>query len=328
MTRYLGCALLVALPWFASCGPGAEDMADPTPSGPEPEAVSLFGEPLSAPELPAETRAEREAELALARESYDRNPDDADAIIWLGRRTAYLGQYGEALRIFGEGVDKFPDDPRMLRHRGHRQITTRRFDLAIEDLERAAAMIAGKPDEIEPDGLPNARNQPTSTSHSNIWYHLGLTYYLLGDFENAARCYRECMKFSTNPDMLSATSHWLYMTLRRLGQHDEAQALLEPIDAAMDVIENRSYHQLLLMYKGEKTPEELRRMQTEGDDGIDFATVGYGIANWHLVNRRPVQAEAIMREIVAGEQWAAFGYLAAEAELYRAGVRLSPAGDR
>ena len=81
----------------------------------------------------------------------------------------------------------------------------------------------------------------------------------------------------------------------------------------MDVIENRSYHQLLLMYKGEQTLEELRRMQLDGDDGMDFATVGYGIANWHLVNRRPVQAEAIMREIVAGEQWAAFGHLQANA---------------
>jgi tetratricopeptide (TPR) repeat protein len=242
MTRSAAFALLLALPWIAACTNGGEESGEPAADGPAAEAVSLYGVPLNPPELPPETLAERQEKLAQARVDHEQNPDDADALIWLGRRTAYLGHYREAIEIFSQGVEKFPDDPRMLRHRGHRYISTRRFDLAIEDLERAAAMIAGKPDEIEPDGLPNDRNQPTSTSHSNIWYHLGLAYYLVGDLENAARCYRECMKFSNNPDMLCATTHWLYLTLRRLGNHDEAEALLEPIDAGMDVIENRTYH--------------------------------------------------------------------------------------
>ena len=44
-------------------------------------------------------------------------------------------------------------------------------------------LVAAKPDEVEPDGAPNARGIPRSTLQSNIWYHLGLAQYLAGDFD-------------------------------------------------------------------------------------------------------------------------------------------------
>lgn len=87
---------------------------------------------------------------------------------------AYLGDYKQAIKIFTEGSVKFPKDARFYRHRGHRFITIRCFDEAIRDFETAAKLVKGKEDEIEPDGLPNARNIPTSTLQSNIFYHLGL----------------------------------------------------------------------------------------------------------------------------------------------------------
>src|SRR5690349_16959693 len=124
-----------------------------------------------------------EAKLAEAQEALRKNPDDADALIWVGRRTAYLGRYQEAIEIFSQGIAKHPEDARFYRHRGHRYITVRNLGPAIRDFEKAAALIEGKPDEVEPDGLPNAKNIPTSTLQSNVWYHLGLSYYLQGDFE-------------------------------------------------------------------------------------------------------------------------------------------------
>ena len=276
------------------------------------EAVSLLGEELFPPALPEDVRLDREAKLAQVRAAAKASPDDAEATIWLGRRTAYLGRYREAIEIYSAGIERHPDHHKLYRHRGHRYITVRDLAGAIRDLEHAAGLIEGLPDEIEPDGLPNARNIPTSTSHSNIWYHLGLAYYLAGNHADAARCYHECMRFGANPDTLCATSHWLYMTLRRLGKDDEARAVLEPIHAEMDIIENNSYHRLLLMYKGELTPEEAMQ---QASGAIDFATTGYGVANWHLYNGRRERAEAILRDVVEGEQWAAFGHVAAEAEL-------------
>jgi len=106
------------------------------------------------------------------------------------------------------------------------------------------------------------------------------------------------------------------MTLRRLGREDEAAELLRSIDAQMDVIENHDYHELLLMYKGERMPEALAD-RAFGDEGVAMATLGYGVANWYLYNDRTAEGRERLRRIVAGEAWAAFGHIAAEADLAR-----------
>lgn len=120
--------------------------------------------------------------------------------------------------------------------------------------------------------------------------------------------------------MLVATSHWLYMTLRRLGRSAEAAAVLEPIREGMDVIENRDYHRLLLLYRGELTPEALLADAADSGNPVGYATVGYGVGNWHLYNGRRAEAVELFRRVIAGGSWASFGYIAAEAELARMGV--------
>jgi tetratricopeptide (TPR) repeat protein len=266
------------------------------------------------PVMSEASRQLHEKNLAEARIAYEKSPGDAEAIIWLGRRTAYLGRYAEAIAIFSEGARKHPQDARMLRHRGHRWITLRQFDRAVADLEHAARLVRGKPDEIEPDGLPNERNIPTSTLQSNIHYHLGLAHYLRGDLPRALEAYRDCAAVSTNPDGVVSSSYWLYSILRHLAREDEARQVLEPISAEMDVIENGTYHKLLLMARREFDPASLAVQDVSTVDGV---TLLYGVANWYLYNGHSARAEELFRQIVAGPQWAAFGYIAAEAELAR-----------
>ena len=307
-----------SLALMALCAVPARPLAaQGTPREPV-EATSLRGEPLRRPALTGAARERMEAQLAEARRAYERAPSDADSIIWLGRRTGYLGRFNEAIRIFSEGIAKHPDDARMYRHRGHRYLTTRQLARAVADFERAYALTRGKPDEVEPDGQPNARNIPTSTLQGNVRYHLGLAHYLRGEFDRALPLYREDVAASAgNPDMLVATSHWLYMTLRRLKRDDEAAAVLAPISKDMDVIENGAYHRLLLLYKGELTPTELLGEPGAAAD-LDDVTTAYGVGNWHLYNGRRAEAEAIFRRILAARsQWASFAYLAAEAEMAR-----------
>jgi len=281
-----------------------------------PEAYSLLGEPLYPILVAPEEKAKLDSNLAQAQAEYDKNPTDPERIIWLGRRLAYLWRYREAIAVYSKGIVLHPNDAKLYRHRGHRYITMREFDNAIADLEKAAKLIRGVPDEIEPDGAPNKYNIPTSTSHSNIWYHLGLAYYLKGGFENALQCYRECMKFSKiNDDMLCATSDWLYMTYRRLGRVDEAQKNLEPIHENMKILENFSYHKRLLMYKGAVAPDSLLNPQNSSD--LDIATQGYGVGNWYFYNGQAEKAKGIFAKIINGKYWAAFGYIAAEADLKR-----------
>jgi tetratricopeptide (TPR) repeat protein len=256
-----------------------------------------------------------EENLSAAKAAFDKDPSSADAIIWLGRRTAYLGRFRDAIAIFTRGIEQHPADARLLRHRGHRSITLRELDRAVADLSKAAALVKGRPDQVEPDGQPNAKNIPTSTLNTNIYYHLGLAHYLRGNFDQALEAYRECLRFSQNPDMLVATSHWLYMTLRRLNRVDEAATVLGSITGDMDIIENASYHKLLMLYKGSERAERL----LSSSSGLDAVTIGYGVGNWHFYNGRRDQAGQIFAGIVAtnASQWPAFGYIAAEAELAR-----------
>jgi tetratricopeptide (TPR) repeat protein len=273
--------------------------------------VGMVAGPATGNQQPATSAVQQlaDAEALLAA-----NPDSADALIWVGRRQGYLGRYDEAIATFSKGVEKFPSDARFLRHRGHRYITTRQFAKAIDDFNVAVALTRGKPDEVEPDGQPSARNIPTSTLQTNIWYHLGLAHYLTGDFDAAARAYAEDLKINPNDDNLVAVTHWAYMTQRRLGHESDAQRLLEPITKDLAVIENGSYHRLLLMYKGELPEADLTKTV---DEGLDLVTTGYGVGNWHFYNGRRQQAREIWEKIVATDQKAAFGYIAAEAELRR-----------
>lgn len=283
---------------------------------PAPEATSLSGKPLFSAPPTGETKIRLEADLARAQADFDRAPSSADAAIWLGRRLAYLGRFRDAIDVYTKGIAAHPDEPRLYRHRGHRYITIRKFDLAAADLSKAAQLISGKPDEVEPDGAPNPKGIPRSTLQSNIWYHLGLAHYLNGHFERALDAYQSGMRVSrVNDDMLVATSDWLYMTLRRLNRDADARAVLEPIKEQMDVIENMAYHARLLMYKGLRTPESVLNLNTADD--IQVATQGYGVGNWYLVNGDRAKAKNVFERVLAGRAWAAFGFIAAEADSAR-----------
>jgi len=263
----------------------------------------------------AEAASVSAANLAIAHEAYEKNPNVSEELIWYGRRMAYTGEYKEAIKIFSEGVKKFPNDARMYRHRGHRYITLRCFDDAIRDFETATKLIKGKPDQVEPDGLPNAQNIPTSTLQSNIWYHLGLAYYLKRDFKKAEKAYLECQKVSKNNDMLVATVYWRYMTLRRSGKAKEAKRLLDSLPKDLDVIENEDYLKLIKLNRGEERPENLLSTIKGDANTLASASLGYGIGNYFLYNGDRDKAIAIFGKIVAGDQWSSFGYIAAEVEL-------------
>lgn len=286
----------------------------PAPSG--VEGISLLGDTLHTPALDSAMQASALAKLDSARAVYQADTNSADALIWLGRRTAYLGRYRESIAIFTSGVERFPEDPRFLRHRGHRYITVRALDSAITDFANAAHLITGTADEVEADGLPNARNTPTSTLHSNIWYHLGLAHYLKGEFEQALAAYQQEAAVASNPDMLVATSWWRYLTLRRLDRAAEADSVLLPITDTLDIIENQAYHNLLLLAKGERSADELLQPVGERDAPAD-AAVHYGVGAWHLVEGRVELADSLFRDLKAKGNWAAFGVIAAEAELAR-----------
>lgn len=281
------------------------------------QAMSLLGDTLRTLPLSATVRARYETQLADARRAFERTPTNVDSLIWYARRLGYLGQLRESIDIYTRGIAQYPGNPWLYRHRGHRYISVRDFPAAIRDLERATQLTAGKPDQVEPDGQPNAQNTPIGTLHSNIGYHLALAYYLQGNWAKAAEVAAGEVKAATNDDRRVSMAHWWYMALRRAGRTADAANVLEPMSRDMRVIENHGYHKLILLYKGVLPVDSVLTVGPGGELSVQDASVAYGVANWHLYSGRSAQAEALFKRIVAGGQWGAFGTIAAEAELAR-----------
>ncbi len=271
------------------------------------QAISLFGDSLFSSE-PGEKTVKK---YELAKSIYNSDKNNADNLVWFGRWTAYTGNYKEAIKIFTKGTEQFPEDARFYRHRAHRYISTRQFDLAIKDLEYASELIENKKDMVEPDGMPNAINMPISSLHSNIRYHLGLAYYLSNQLEKALEVYRKDVALATNDDKMVSSSHWLYMISRLLNDEETANRVLEPINREMNIIENFDYHQLLLFYKGELIDTDLlgENYDVQVSDGM-----AYGIANYYFYNGETEKAKSMLEKIISGKQWASFGFIAAEAD--------------
>lgn len=276
------------------------------------EETSIFTTPLGKVFKRSEPSPKLLDAYAKAKETYEANPQDLESIIWHGRRTAYLGRYTDAIAIYSEGIEIFPNEPRLYRHRGHRFISIRQFDKAISDLEKAGQLIEGAENQVEQDGMPNAQNIPVSTLHGNIWYHLGLVYYLVHDYERAYTAYLKCRASGELPDNIVSSTHWLYMIQRRLQNIKRAKELLQPIQSDMDVIENQSYYDLCKLYKGMIPVDSL--LQTETGSPSNDA-VAYGLANWYFYNDKKEEAKEIMENLVESPSWSSFGYIAAESDL-------------
>lgn len=252
----------------------------------KPELISPLGVKFYA--QPDEKNSVAEAENKLAAD-----PKNIDLIIALGRAQANIWKYNDAIATYTRGIEIDPKHAMLYRHRGHRYISTRQFDKAITDLDRASKL---------------------NDKDFDIWYHLALAHYLKGQFAKAAEAYEKCRAVAANDDSIIAVSDWLYMTYRRQKKDAEAARVLERITPDMKVNENKSYFDRLLLYKGLKKESDIIHDKLTD---LEIATIGYGMGNWHLYNGNKEKAKEYFQKIVSGKYWPAFGFIAAETELKR-----------
>ncbi len=326
-SRAIGFGLAILLLTLAGCAHSASTAA-PSSSGadharsaplPAPQARSVLdGRGLRWPLLTAAERATMEAELAQARARHDAEPESEDAIVWLGRRLAYLGRIDEAIAAYSAGLDIRPRSVRLLRHRGHRFITIRDFPAAYDDLLTAARILAEDeiPDEPEPDGRPNAQATLLSTLHGNILYHLGLAAYLKGDIAQAASIWGDAMRrLEMSDESRVSFLYWRYLALRRIDStltaRDELAALPDP----SDLLENHAYARALRFFRGAMTESELLGSARPGS--IDEAVILYALATGALASGERDKGAALLERILASDPWPAFAATAAEADLAR-----------
>jgi tetratricopeptide (TPR) repeat protein len=222
-------------------------------------------------------------------------PTNAEAYLQKCRALAGLRRQEEAIPACTESLRLRPGDPNALRDRGHYYLNLGRVDLGLADLRIAESV---------------------KKNDRGIYYHLGMAYYLSGDFAEAAKAYEGCVANSSDDPLRVECEAWLYPSLRRSGRAQEAAKLLESVGMSSLPGHPGNYLDRLLLFKGVRTEAEVARTATvEGP--LSEATVGYGIGLWHLLNGRRGPALEWFQRSVASGYTAAWGYRASEAELKR-----------
>lgn len=273
--------------------------------------------------------------------------NDVDRYILAARLAGQLGHHGDAIDLLSQGLAQAPNEPRLLRHRGHRLITLRRFEEARDDLARAAELtrdaqdehefyapqvkddfynaILGRTDQMKYQRIPVNEQTVRDTRHfykatllSSIHYHLALANYLLGDFEAAIASHNDTVAAAVDDEMKVAASDWRYMALRRLDRDEEARATLDSLTLTGGAFEESSYYLRWRMYRGELQPTDL--VDPNDSDKVAIATQGYGVGNWHLYNGNSDEAVRVFKLVTSSGSKDAFGFIASEVELGRMGL--------
>jgi tetratricopeptide (TPR) repeat protein len=213
---------------------------------------------------------------------------------------AQFWRYHDAVECFTKCIEMKSDVPLYWRMRGHRYISLRMFEKAVNDLEKAAEII-----------IPGKNNN----LEWNIYYHLGLAYYLSWDFQKALKAYLKCLDISSNDDTIVAAANWVYNTLIRLGKLDEAKQILDRIKTDLEVKENITYYNSMFFHQGKMTEESLLNAAT---NSLDSLTVSYATGIRRLADADTAGAQKIFEKIVEGYYWPAFGFIAAETHLVHA----------
>jgi len=275
----------IVLPCVIAALAAAGQSARAAETGPQPvQYKSKAGvEYRSLPDTEAVTKAR----AALAAE-----PKNVARIIDLGVALSGVRQFREAIEVFTRGLEIQPDNPLLLRWRGHRYISVREFDRARADLMRGAGL---------------------DPSIYGIWFHLGVVQYLSGQFDDAAASFSKAQPIAPDANELAGSTDWLWMSLSRAGRNAEAKAVL---DRRSDTLpKDYGYTRRLQLYAGEVAPENL--LTAADTDDVQIATLSYGLGNWYLIHGDQKQARACFERAVASGGWPAFGFILAEAELQR-----------
>ena len=238
-----------------------------------------------------EYRSQRDTgAIARAESVLAADPRNIDRFIALGVAQSGVRQYKEAIATFTRGIKIAPNNALLYRWRGHRYLSTRQFDRAMDDLTRGARL--------------------DSTIYG-IWYHLGIVRFVRRDFAGAALAFTKALPIAPDSAERSGATDWLWMSLSRAGRSAEAQALL---DRHPDTPPGgNAYTQRLRLYRGEVSPDSVFTPADTSD--IQIATLSYGIGNWYLVRGDTVNARRWFERSVASGGWPAFGFIVSEVEL-------------
>jgi tetratricopeptide (TPR) repeat protein len=232
------------------------------------------------------------AAIAKAATALAADPHDVKLIMQLGMAQVAAQQYREAIGTFTRGIKQDPNDVAFYRERGHRHLSLRQFDDAMDDLTHGF--------------------QLDSTDYG-VLFHLGIVRFVRGDFAGAADAFQRALPHAPNPEELSGSTDWQWMSLSRAGKAAAAELLLQRHPDSLP--DTSPYARRLQLYRGKIGPNQL--ITPADTDGITVATLSYGIGDWYLVRGDTAQAKPWFERAVHTNGWPAFGFILSEVELAR-----------
>src|SRR5690606_37897512 len=149
------------------------------------------------------------------------------------------------------------------------------------------------------------------TLRASIAHDLAFARFLRGEYAEAAALHERRLAEAANDDQVCASAYGLVLALHRLGDEAGVRRVLARIPPDMDVVERRDEHRVLRSLSGQPAPEG----PTAEPGSESAATIGYGLAQERLFAGDRDGAVRRLREVVEGTPWAAFGHVAAEADL-------------
>ena len=230
--------------------------------------------------------------IARAEQALAADPHNAKLIMQLGMAQVAAQQYREAIETFTRGIKEEPNDVAFYRERGHRYLSLREFDKAMDDLTHGFAL--------------------DSTDYG-VLFHLGIVRFVRGDFDGAVDAFHRALPHAPNPEELSGSTDWQWMSLSRAGKNTAAELLLQGHPDSLP--DANAYAQRLKMYRGQIGPKQL--ITPADTDGITVATLSYAIGDWYLVKGDTAQAKPWFERAVHTTGWPAFGFILSEVELRR-----------
>jgi tetratricopeptide (TPR) repeat protein len=240
-----------------------------------------------------EYRAQRDTgAIARAESASTADPRNVQRIIDLGVAQSGTRQFREAIETFTRGLAIAPDDPMLYRWRGHRYLSVRELDRAMDDLTRGYAL---------------------DSTNYGILYHLGIVRYARGDFDGAADAFARAQPRAPDGGELAGATDWLWMALSRAGRAADAQAMLERRPDSLGA--TNAYARRLMLYRGEIGPDSVMTPADTAD--VQVATLSYGLGNWYLVKGDTTHAREWFERSVRSGGWPGFGFIISEIELRR-----------
>ena len=274
MRYFRGVVLVLAASGAGAAGAFAQSVQYRSPAGVEYRSL---------PDTGAIAQAERELSA---------DPRNVERIIALGLAQSGARQFREAIATFTRGLALAPDNPTLLRWRGHRYLSVREMDRARQDLTRGLGL---------------------DSTNYGILYHLGIVRFAAGDFEGAARAFASAQPRAPNAGELAGSTDWLWMALARAGKSAEAKAMLDRRPDSLPV--SNAYTQRLRLYRGAIGPDAVITPADTSD--VAVATLSYGVGNWYLVRGDTAQARTWFERSVGSGGWPGFGFILSELELRR-----------